>query len=79
MATRPAAIWYALVVAWLSLFLLFLISVVQARQAVAENARQWCSLLSTLAAPEEPPTTDRSRQIYRDVQELRHTFHCPGA
>jgi hypothetical protein len=48
------------------------------RRAVEMSQQRWCDLLNSLDHPEVPSTTDRGRQIQKQIHELRLGLGCGG-
>lgn len=49
------------------------------RRAQQVNNRRWCALLSSLDQPNVPATTERGRQVQKQIHELRLGLGCGGA
>jgi hypothetical protein len=45
-------------------------------RAVQMSQQRWCDLLNSLDHPEVPSTTDRGRQIQKQIHELRLGLGC---
>ena len=48
------------------------------RRAVELSQQRWCDLLNSLDHPETPSTTERGRQIQRQIHDLRLGLGCGG-
>lgn len=69
--------------AWWSLLMVLVVAVaiavagvVYTGHAQRQADRRWCALLATLDQPGAPPTTDRGREIQRQVHDLHDDLGC---
>ncbi|HEX6969484.1 MAG TPA: hypothetical protein VF174_11840 [Micromonosporaceae bacterium] len=69
--------------AWWSVLIVVIAAVAVAVAGVAYTGyaqrradQRWCDLLATLDQPAEPPTTQRGREIQREVHDLLRDLDC---
>lgn len=69
--------------AWWSLLVVFATAVLVGAACIAytqhvqrESDHRWCALLDSLDQPSPPPSTDRGREIQRQISQLRHDLGC---
>ncbi len=74
----PRSYRYALAMAFVSMLLLTVVSVLYAQHAVDRGGRKFCTLVVGLdeANHESPPLTDRGRQLADDMTRLRRDLGC---
>lgn len=68
--------WWSLVVVVASALMVAGACIVYTGHAQRQADRRWCELLITLDQPAQPPTTDRGREIQRQLHELRGEMGC---
>lgn len=78
MTVQRQAIWYSVVMVFLSLGVAVAISILYAQRVASDNEHKWCKIVSTLdtAYRTQPPTTATGKQLAKDMHQLLKDLHC---
>lgn len=51
-------------------------SIIYTNHAQRESDHRWCALLASLDQPDVPATTERGRQVQKQIHDLRRDLGC---